>query len=36
MEHSRQMQLLPYLDPEIIEAFPDVIQEILEKDLLGK
>jgi hypothetical protein len=36
MEHSRQMQLLPYLDPEIVEAFPEVIQGILEKELSDK
>ncbi len=34
MEHSRQMQLLPYLDPFIVAVHPDTIQAILEKDLL--
>lgn len=33
MEHERQMQLLPYLDPFIVATYPDIIQEILEKDL---
>jgi hypothetical protein len=32
MEHSRQMEYLPYLDPFIATSFPDIIQKILEKD----
>ncbi len=33
MEHARQMQLLPYLDPFIVAVHSDAIQAILEKDL---
>lgn len=33
MEHSRQMQLLPYLDPSIVGVYQNEIKEILEKDL---
>jgi hypothetical protein len=35
MEHARQMQFLPYLDPFIVELHPGEIQAILEKDLTG-
>jgi hypothetical protein len=34
MEHSRQMHLLPYLDPFIVATHSNDIQDILEKDLL--
>jgi hypothetical protein len=33
MEHSRQMELLPYLDPFVVAMNEDEIKEILEKDL---
>jgi hypothetical protein len=33
MEHSRQMQLLPYLDPFIVAMNQEEIQAILEKDV---
>jgi hypothetical protein len=36
MEHLRQMKLLPYLDPFIVEMHADDIQAILEKDLVER
>jgi hypothetical protein len=35
LEHSRQMQLLPYLDPSIVAVYAAEIQAVLEKDLLS-
>jgi SET domain-containing protein len=34
MEHARQIQFLPYLDPLIVATYSEAIQDILEKDLL--